>query len=227
MGGPLLGLDTSTSQASLALVHPASGQVLERTLEAASLPSEAVVAGIAELLESVDGQVQDVKALVVGLGPGSFTGLRVGLATAKGLAMGANVPLFGISSFALLALEAGPGQVLVACDARRGDYYCALYDVARDGFCRQVLAEQVMSLAALTRATQHALGEHHVAALTRLTVVGDARECVSHALGAGARHVAVRIAHGMVAAEQRIRAGTMDDLATLVPHYIRTSSVGR
>lgn len=227
LGGPIFGLDTSTAQASLVLVHPASGVVHERALEAATLPSEGVVAGMAEMLQAVGSRAHDLRALVVGLGPGSFTGLRVGLATAKGLALGANISIYGVSSLELLACEAGPGPVLVACDARRGGLYAALYDVDQNGACRPVLAEQVVTLASLTRAVSHALGELDAQALANVVVVGDARDKVAEAWGAQARDVPLRIAHGVLSAQDRIRAARPDDLATLVPHYLRTSSVGR
>ncbi len=94
----------------------------------------------------------DVDAYVVGRGPGSFTGVRIGISTAKGLAYGANVPLYGVSTLdasAWTAWLAGVRGLLgVAADAMRGEVYPALYRLDDDGAHRLFDRERVVKAAA-------------------------------------------------------------------------------
>jgi tRNA threonylcarbamoyladenosine biosynthesis protein TsaB len=222
--GPLLGLDSSGPEASVVLVH-ADG-VLERQPPAASLPSESLVAGIAELLQSAGLSARALGGLVVGLGPGSFTGLRVGLATIKGLALGTGAPIFGVSSLEVLAAAAGPGYVVAARDARRGQLYAGLYLVDAAGTAQRVLADGAWSLADLTRSVQHALPRHATlgarGAADAVRVVGDAASALAAAWGVPeVPATPPRMALGILAAQVAIRAGASEPLAALVPRYMR------
>ncbi len=111
----ILAFDTATDVATSALVS--SGEVLGERLSRAVTLLEDVDA----LLRQAGAHTADVEALAVGIGPGSFTGVRVGLATARGLALALGVPAAGVST--LDALAAGtPGAVPVV-DARRGEVF--------------------------------------------------------------------------------------------------------
>ncbi len=111
----ILAFDTATDVATSALVS--SGEVLGERLSRAVTLLEDVDA----LLRQAGAHTADVEALAVGIGPGSFTGVRVGLATARGLALALGVPVAGVST--LDALAAGtPGAVPVV-DARRGEVF--------------------------------------------------------------------------------------------------------
>ncbi len=131
----LFGLDTATLTLSAALVLREQG--VDRLLARADVPppaphSDLLPGLIAKLLAGAGAGVSDLSAFVIGLGPGSFTGLRIGLATAKGLCYAARVPLLGASSLTAMALAAAPdaaeGELLVPClDARKGEIYCALF----------------------------------------------------------------------------------------------------
>ena len=101
-----------------------------------------------ELVNTVDGMLaqagldrSDVGCYVVGRGPGSFTGVRIGISTAKGLARGANVPLLGVSTLdacAWTAWKAGVrGKLGILADAMRGEVYPALYMLVDEGPERQ------------------------------------------------------------------------------------------
>src|ERR1700723_4042790 len=125
----LLGLNTCGSTASVALGLAAADNI--KILATASLAvrtySARLIPEIAAMLESRYATLRDVEAIVVVKGPGSFTGIRVGLSTAKGLAEGAGIPLIAVSRLALLANASGLPHVLTAVDAGRGEYYVGEY----------------------------------------------------------------------------------------------------
>jgi tRNA threonylcarbamoyl adenosine modification protein YeaZ len=111
----ILAFDTATDVATSALV--ADGEVLgERTSRAVTLLED-----VDALLRQAGAHVGDVDALAVGIGPGSFTGVRIGLATARGLALALGIPVAGVSTLDVLAAGA-PGAVPVI-DARRGEVF--------------------------------------------------------------------------------------------------------
>jgi tRNA threonylcarbamoyladenosine biosynthesis protein TsaB len=111
----ILAFDTATEVATSALV--ADGEVLgERVSRAVTLLED-----VDELVESGGLRPDDLEALAVGIGPGSFTGVRIGLATARGLALALDLPVAGVSTLAVLAAGA-PGATPVI-DARRREVF--------------------------------------------------------------------------------------------------------
>jgi tRNA threonylcarbamoyl adenosine modification protein YeaZ len=101
--GPLLALDTATSQTVVA-IERADGSQAEASWPSGQRHGEELLAGLDRLLATESIGLASVQAIVVGMGPGGFTGLRVGLATAKGLAHALDIPIVGIpTSTALLA----------------------------------------------------------------------------------------------------------------------------
>src|SRR5436190_19806556 len=111
----ILAFDTATEVATSALV--ADGEVLgERSSHAVTLLED-----VDALLRQSGTQTRDVEALAVGIGPGSFTGVRIGLSTARGLAFALDVPVAGVSTLDALAAGA-PGAVPVV-DARRREVF--------------------------------------------------------------------------------------------------------
>jgi tRNA threonylcarbamoyladenosine biosynthesis protein TsaB len=113
----ILAFDTATEVATSALV--ADGEVLgERVSHAVTLLED-----VDALLRQGGAHADEIEALVVGIGPGSFTGVRVGLATARGLALALDVPVAGVSTLA--ALAAGAPGALPVIDARRREIFVA------------------------------------------------------------------------------------------------------
>jgi tRNA threonylcarbamoyladenosine biosynthesis protein TsaB len=126
----ILALDTATSSATCALVR--DGDVLgEGTGRAAS-----VLADAARLLGDAGARPDDLSALAVGLGPGSFTGIRIGLAAVRGLALGLDLPVAGGST--LGALAAGAPGAMPVVDAHRREVF-----VLADGEPRAVRPEEL------------------------------------------------------------------------------------
>jgi tRNA threonylcarbamoyladenosine biosynthesis protein TsaB len=130
----LLGIDTSTA-ASAACVLTDDGRALEVAPEPARLaarPAHAreLMPAIAETMERAGVEFGDLEAIAVGVGPGTFTGLRIGIATARALGSANGRPLKPVSSLAALAagIEAGAGAALLpVIDAKRGEVFAALY----------------------------------------------------------------------------------------------------
>ncbi len=131
-----LGIDTSTARGAMALLR-------DETLMAEGFflrgdgkrPPEQHLFGVLDnLLAREKLTAKDIDLITVGIGPGSFTGIRVGIAAAKGLALPGRLPIKGVSSFDALALAALPRmprdcpQLCVLCDARHEEVYFALYD---------------------------------------------------------------------------------------------------
>ncbi len=124
----LIALDTSTLTLSLALVGPGGALLAEEAHPPPRKQSEMLPGALSELLQRHGLGLQDVTRYAVGLGPGSFTGLRIGLATVKALAYAHRRPVGGASSLAALALEGPPGVPLVpAMVARKGEVYVGQY----------------------------------------------------------------------------------------------------
>jgi tRNA threonylcarbamoyladenosine biosynthesis protein TsaB len=111
----ILAFDTATDVATSALVS--DGEVLgERVSRAVTLLED-----VDALVRQAGARTRDIEALAVGIGPGSFTGVRVGLATARGLALALDIPVAGVST--LSALAAGAPGALPVVDARRREVF--------------------------------------------------------------------------------------------------------
>jgi tRNA threonylcarbamoyladenosine biosynthesis protein TsaB len=124
----LLAIETSGTVGSVALATPARC-VAELVVEAGQSHSQQLLPAIDRLLQQAGIDWPQIDGIAVSLGPGSFTGLRIGLSTAKGLAMAAAKPLLGVPSLDALANQ-GKGQGLPICaliDARKKEVYAAFY----------------------------------------------------------------------------------------------------
>jgi len=123
----ILALETSGETGGLALYR---GRLLaEVTLSGALTYSRRLLPALDFLLRQLGLDLSGIEALAVSVGPGSFTGLRIGLATAKALALVLKRPLVGVETLAALAAQVpeSPLPVCAVLDARRGELYAALY----------------------------------------------------------------------------------------------------
>ncbi|HEX8203326.1 MAG TPA: tRNA (adenosine(37)-N6)-threonylcarbamoyltransferase complex dimerization subunit type 1 TsaB [Isosphaeraceae bacterium] len=127
----LLALDTSTPYAALALALGVDGPVLVAPSDPGSRHGRALIPAVRDLLARAALAPRDLDILAVGRGPGSYTGLRIGLTAAKTLAYATGVPLIGLDSLEAVARNAPPEamRIAVVADAQRGDLYAA--DFAR------------------------------------------------------------------------------------------------
>ena len=125
----LLAIDTSTKNLSLAVTK--KGKVVKfRNVKLTRPLSSSIMPNIKKILDSAEITLSKLDGFAVGLGPGSFTGLRVGLSTIKGLAFATNKPVVGISSLDVLAMniKEDHAQICTLCDAKRNLVYACLYE---------------------------------------------------------------------------------------------------
>jgi tRNA threonylcarbamoyladenosine biosynthesis protein TsaB len=128
----IVGFDTSTAATS-ACVLRGDGQAFEHVPEPERLKqppghSRELLPAITELMDQAEVGWGDVEGIAVGVGPGTFTGLRIGVATARALATAARVPVHAVSSLAALAEAIDAPVSLPLIDARRGELFGALYE---------------------------------------------------------------------------------------------------
>lgn len=130
-----LGIDTATSFLSLALVAGDGAVLAESTAEVWRDHAVRIVPELAALFAAAGVNENAVGAVCVGTGPGSYTGLRIGVATAAGLAYGWDVPVVGGDTLAALAASGlSPGETgIAAIDARRGNVYFGVYRLGATG----------------------------------------------------------------------------------------------
>jgi tRNA threonylcarbamoyladenosine biosynthesis protein TsaB len=125
----LLAFDTATPHVTVAL-HDGDRVVAEYASSEAMRHGEMLAPGIADVLAQAGATSRDVSAIAVGVGPGPFTGLRVGLVTARTMALALGIPVYGVCTLDVLAAEAmdaGHDEFQIATDARRKEVYLASY----------------------------------------------------------------------------------------------------
>lgn len=127
----ILACDTTQGACSVAVMHGAT-LLSEIVTPMQRGHAEALLPMIIEALKQADLQAKDLTRLAVTIGPGGFTGVRLGLAAMRGYATALGIPLIGVGSFAAMAqADTAPEAVLVAVDVRRGQVYAQLFDETR------------------------------------------------------------------------------------------------
>ena len=229
LDGPILGIDSSGPITSLCCVGLQPGVVREHQMDAKALPSDTLAETIHSELQSAGTQASALKGIVVGIGPGSFTGIRVGLATAKGIALAAGVPLYGVSSLGVLALSAGEPWVAVCLDARHNEIYSALYRVDVDGGFEAVLPDATQSLADFRA---HLLKAIQTDSISQLSIVGDYADNFQWedqpptqvSLDAA---IIPRMGAAIRALSEKLISNESDSVESLSPQYMRLTAAER
>ncbi len=202
----ILLIDTAGAEGSVALADTESAPVVVATeMLPGRTSSERLVPAVRRLLEERGWRLRDLAAVVVVHGPGSFTGVRVGVSAAKGLSEAAGVGLIAVSRLALLAeVDGSGGTVSAVLDAGRGEFYFGEY------VGRRCVREVLMS-------------EESVRAAVGSGVVVVCEAKVGEALvGLGVRMVREpRADDALGIALERIAAGEFDDASTLDANYLR------
>jgi tRNA threonylcarbamoyladenosine biosynthesis protein TsaB len=223
----VLGLDTATAVASVGIC--CNGRVLaERRSAGTNGRAADLPVLVAETLADAGLDVSDIDAVAISIGPGSFTGLRVGLGFAKGLAYARRLGLVGVSTLrALASAHLEDGAALVCLDARRGESYVGLYVRTAGGEIAERLGPCAMTLEAAGRLAEEVSDEG------RTIVLGDGAfrriEAFRAASLRGARLLSLQEAPprgGVVArlGEERLIRGETEAIETLVPLYVRPAA---
>jgi tRNA threonylcarbamoyladenosine biosynthesis protein TsaB len=211
---PFLAIDTATRTAVVALGAPDGQVIAEERWASGHRHGSELLTRIEALLAANATTLRDIGGVAVGVGPGSFTGLRVGLAAAKVIAYSLDVPIVAISSLEAIAfggLEPGVERVAVLLPAGTTDRYLGVVGLNGDG--RPELVEAPRLVAGAT--------DPEIADGTRLLAVDLAPDAVpADALAAGAAAIE-RLAAGLVALGAAARmAGATTGVAELVPAYV-------
>ena len=142
----ILAFETSAKAASVALLD--KGILLGETYQNTGLTHSQTLLPMAEqLLQNCGRTPEDVTAVAVAAGPGSFTGVRIGVAAAKGFAWGRELPCYGVSTLEAMAVTLGvwDGYVVPAMDARRNQTYTAIF-AAEQGSLTRILEDSAISV---------------------------------------------------------------------------------
>ena len=212
----LLAVDTATRFASLAL-HDGLQVRYEATWEADRRHTVHLAPRIAAVMEDLGIGPRDLSGVAVTLGPGSFTGLRVGMALAKGLAMANRIPLVGVPTLDVVAAAQGKDRrpLVAVLQAGRGRICVAMYRWRRGWRCREgpTLTTWEGLAEAIERPTL-LCGEVDARGLEVMEGLGDRVEILPPAF---------RLRRAAFLAElawERVRQGDTDDPATLTPIYL-------
>ena len=220
---PILGIETATLVSSVAIAT-ADTLLAEITLQTKKTHSELLMPHIDKILTMAQVAKTDIKAVAVSAGPGSFTGLRIGLATAKTLAYAMNIPLIGVPTLAALAYGClVPGAILAPMlDAQKGNVYQGVYEY-RSGELKEIMPPTVMHIdEALAHLAEYNLpvvlmGE--AAVLHRAKIEQRGRNLV-----VAAPHLIIQRAGSVaILGHTLLKAGIQDDVMALEPLYIRRS----
>jgi tRNA threonylcarbamoyladenosine biosynthesis protein TsaB len=213
----ILAVETATSAVSVALLR---GEALldEWTSEDARAPSERLLPGIDALLARAGARLDAIGGFAVSVGPGSFTGLRVGIATVKGLAFASGRPVAAVPTLAALALGGrdGGAPVAVLLDARRGEMYAAVYGADGAALVAETVAKPAALAERLAAGTRIVVGEGAEAAAAELAALrGKGVVVLPRPIGL-ARAAAV----GVLGARMLAR-GEGGEAARVAPRYVR------
>lgn len=223
----ILAFETSAKAASAALLE--NGILLAESYQNTGLTHSQTLLVMAQaLLRQCGKTVSDVTAVAVAAGPGSFTGVRIGVAAAKGFAWGAQLPCYGVSTLESMALSLGiwEGTVCACMDARRAQVYNALFR-AEHGRLHRLSPDRAISLAQLGQELSQLDGP--------IFLVGDGSLLTARTLAEQVPNLVVPAEHRMhqraagvaLLAQQAIAAGEAGDGAALTPNYLRLSQAER
>ncbi len=223
----ILAFETSAKAVSVALLE--DNKLLGESYQNTGLThSQTLMVMAQDLLRQCGKTVADVTCVAVANGPGSFTGVRIGVAAAKGFAWGGEIPCVGVSTLEAMAesLAVYQGYVCPVMDARRSQVYNALFYVNR-GAIQRISQDRAIALADL---------KTELAALKEpIFLVGDGSSLTYNNLSGELPGLVLPPEHRMhqravgvaLLAAKELAAGAICDGSTLTPNYLRLSQAER
>ena len=223
----ILAFETTAKAGSVALLE--ENRLLGESYQNTGLTHSQTLMVMAEdLLKQCGKQIADVTHVAVAEGPGSFTGIRIGVAAAKGFSWGAQLPCYGVSTLESMALTLGAwqGYVCPVMDARRSQVYNALFYV-NHGVMERVREDRAIALADLA--------QELIALDEPIFLVGDGSSLTHKTLSGQIPELVLPPEHRMhqrasgvaLAAANKIAAGDPGDAAAMTPNYLRLSQAER
>ena len=223
----ILAFETSAKAGSVALLE--DGKLLGESYQNTGLTHSQTLMVMAEdLLKQCGKTVADITAVAVAEGPGSFTGVRIGVAAAKGMSWGGELPCYGVSTLEAMAqsLGAWQGYVCPCMDARRSQVYNALFYV-NCGKIQRVREDRAIALAELKEELKTLEGP--------IFLVGDGSNLTYNTLSEEIPNLVLPPEHRMhqratgvaILAARKIAAGESGDGNALTPNYLRLSQAER
>lgn len=223
----ILAFETSAKAASVAL-HDGQKLLAENYQNTGMTHSQTLLVMAEDLLKSCGKTARDVTAVAVAEGPGSFTGVRIGAAAAKGFAWGREIPCYGVSTLEAMAESLGiyQGYVCPVMDARRSQVYNALF-YADEGSIQRHSEDRAISLADLSSQLEYLDGP--------VFLVGDGSNLAYTALKDRCPELVLPPEHRMhqrasgvaLAARKQVEVGDPGDANALTPNYLRLSQAER
>lgn len=218
----VLGIDTSTSCGSVGLLSD-DRVIADDLLDIPLTHSERLLEAIEHLFKETGCSIEELDGWALSLGPGSFTGLRIGVSTVKGLAYATRKPAAGMSSLDVLASQIAPTPYLICpiLDARKGEVYTAFYRYDEANLLKRQSAFQALKPGDLVKPIKENVifvgngiktyGDYLRTSLSRYALFPDP---------------SLHLPHGSTVARlggELLRKGKPLDLATFTPIYVRAS----
>ena len=223
----ILAFETTAKAGSVALLQ--DGKLLAESYQNTGLThSQTILPMAQDMLKSCGFTARDLQAVAVAAGPGSFTGVRIGAAAAKGLAWGSEIPCYGVSTLEAMALNLGvyDGYVVCVMDARRNQVYNAVFS-ANQGSLTRLCQDRAISLDDLGAEMKNMEKPIFLVGDGSILCYNTLKEQIPLLILPPEHKMHQRAAGVALAAMAQIERGEPGDAASLVPNYLRLSQAER
>ena len=223
----ILAFETSAKAGSVALWQ--GGKLLAESYQNTGLTHSQTLLSMAEnMIKSCGLTPQDIQAVSVAAGPGSFTGVRIGVAAAKGFAWGLEIPCCGVSTLEAMAENLGiyDGTVVCTMDARRNQVYNAIFR-AEKGVLSPISQDRAISLEELSAQVTQIEGPIYLVGDGSVLTYNTLKDQIPNLILPPEHRQHQRAAGVAAVAEKMLLRGEICDAESLQPNYLRLSQAER